>query len=298
MMSINLKDDRSEIIHYDFEDYPIYIRKALLSSYYNFEAPPHWHDDIELIAVLQGEMNYNINGEILTIRQNEGIIINSRQLHYGFSMTKTECEFIYILIHPLMLCVSQVLEQNYVVPLLKNEAIPYIKLSTDLPWQKTAFELILDMYHARNNVTAPLTVSASFLKIWSFIYEISGISVASKKQNSDLTLLKNMIGYIQKFYRERITLADIAAAGAVGQSKCCKLFDRYTGVTPNAYLIQYRLHQSTWYLQNTNMTITEIAQAVGFSGSSYYAEVFRKCYKHSPSEYRKSKAFHSTLHFH
>lgn len=125
-----------------------------------------------------------------------------------------------------------------------------------------------------------------------------GFLYRQKKQNSDLTLLKNMIGYIQKFYRERITLADIATAGAVGQSKCCKLFDRYTGVTPNAYLIQYRLHQSTWYLQNTNMTITEIAQAVGFSGSSYYAEAFRKCYRHSPSEYRKSKAFHSTLHFH
>lgn len=46
MLSVDLKDDRSEIVHYDFEDYPIYIRKALLSSYNNFEAPSHWHDDI------------------------------------------------------------------------------------------------------------------------------------------------------------------------------------------------------------------------------------------------------------
>lgn len=54
-----------------------------------------------------------------------------------------------------------------------------------------------------------------------------------------------------------------------------------------AYLIQYRLHQSFWYLKNTDMTITEIAQVVGFSGSSYYAESFRKWCGKSPSEYRK-----------
>ena len=36
MLTVDLKDDRSEIVHYDFEDYPIYIRKALLSSYNNF----------------------------------------------------------------------------------------------------------------------------------------------------------------------------------------------------------------------------------------------------------------------
>ena len=126
MLTVDLKDDRSEIVHYDFEDYPIYIRKALLSSYNNFEAPLHWHDDIEFIAVLQGEMNYNINGEIITLMQNEGVFVNSRQLHFGFSKAKTECDFICVLIHPLMLCVSGAIEQKYVVPLLENQNVSYM----------------------------------------------------------------------------------------------------------------------------------------------------------------------------
>lgn len=296
MLSIDLKDDRSEIVHYNFEDYPIYIRKSQLSSYNNFEAPPHWHDDVEFTAVLQGEMNYNINGEIITIRQDEGVFINSRQLHYGFSKTKTECDFICILLHPLMLCVTQALEQKYVVPLLKNQNVPYIKLSADTPWQKELLSFILSIYQAKDGTAAPLIISSLFLRIWSLIFEKSETSVPSKNQNSDFILLKNMIGYIQKFYCEKITLNDIAAAGAVGQSKCCKLFDKYIGVTPNTYLIQYRLHQSTWYLTNTDMTITEIAQTVGFSGSSYYAEVFRKWYNKSPSEYRKANHLSEKVH--
>ena len=145
----------------------------------------------------------------------------------------------------------------------------------------------MDIYGARNDETAPIKIISLFLKIWSLVYENSEIATMPKVRNDDLTIIKNMVGYIQKYYCEKITLDDIAAAGAVGQSKCCKLFDRYIGFTPNAYLIKYRLNQSTWYLKNTDMTITEIAQAVGFSGSSYYAEAFRKWYRVSPTGYRK-----------
>ncbi len=287
MTSIDIKDDRSENVHYDFEEYPIYIRRSLLSTYHDFKAPAHWHTDIELIAVLKGKMDYFVNGDIITMKQSEGIFINSRQLHYGFSKTKKECEFICILIHPLMLCVTQTMAQKYVVPVTKDDRAAYIKLSADEPWKQEVLGAILRMYHEKDTKTAPLTLTASFLKIWSLIYERSKICVSTKKQNSDLIILKNMIGYIQKFYSQKITLAAIAKAGAVGQTKCCKLFAQYTGTTPNTYLTQYRLRQSIWYLKNTDMTISEIAGAVGFSGSSYYAESFRKWCGRSPSEYRR-----------
>ena len=289
MVSVDLKDDRSEIVHYNFEDHPIYMRKALLSSYNNFEAPPHWHNDIEFIAVLSGEMNYNINGDTISLRQNEGVFVNSRQLHYGFSETKTECDFICILIHPLLLCVSQDVEERFVVPLLENQNFPYVKLSACDGRQQELLNCIKSMYAARDDAAAPLTVCSLFMKMWAILFDTSNSSVIKKGQNSDLAVLRNMVGYIQKYYREKISLADIALSGAVGQSKCCKLFDKYMGTAPNAYLIRYRLHQSTWYLINTDMTVTEIAQAVGFSGSSYYAEAFRKWCAQSPSEYRKVK---------
>ena len=145
------------------------------------------------------------------------------------------------------------------------------------------------MYRAKDDIFAPLTVSSLFLKMWSILFSNLNTSMSSENQSNDFTVLKNMIGYIQKFYREKITLDNIALSGAVGQSKCCKLFNKYTGMTPNMYLIQYRLNQSMWYLKNTDKNVTEIAQAVGFSASSYYAEAFRKWCNQSPSEYRKKQ---------
>ncbi len=105
--------------------------------------------------------------------------------------------------------------------------------------------------------------------------------------NTELSVLKEIIGFIQQNYHRKISLADIAAAGAVGQSKCCKLFADYIGQTPNLYLMRYRLDKSTELLKSSDMPITKIAFAVGFGGSSYYAEAFRRWYGKSPTEYRK-----------
>ncbi|MCM1045512.1 MAG: AraC family transcriptional regulator [Candidatus Gastranaerophilales bacterium] len=287
MVVMELKDDRSEKIRYDYADYPIYIRSGKLSEYPNYAAPTHWHDDIELIAVLSGRMQYNINGEIIVLKENEGIIVNSRQFHFGFSAEHKECNFICILLHPLMLCATSAYERDFILPVLHNRNAAFIKLNANVLWQSEIYKIIKTMYAVKDEKSAPLKIQSLFLSIWIYLYENIAPENRPKVQNTDLTILKNMIGFIQQNYNIKISLADIAASGTVGQSKCCKLFAKYIGQTPNVYLTQYRLDKSMILLKNTDMTITEIAGAVGFSGSSYYAEAFRKWCGKSPSEYRK-----------
>lgn len=285
---LELRDDRSEKVRYDYADYPIYIRQGLLSSYPNYAAPVHWHDDIELIYVLSGEMQYNINGEIIVLNKNEGVFVNARQLHFGFSEKRKECGFICILLHPIMLCATPAYERGFVLPMIHNRNAAFVKLNMNIAYQSEILKDVKDMYLIKDEESAPLKVQKLFLSIWIQLYENIAHENQPEKQNTDLSILKSIIGFIQQNYTVKITLADIAASGAVGQSKCCKLFARYIGLTPNIYLTQYRLDKSTVLLKNTDMTITEIAHAVGFSGSSYYAEAFRKWSGKSPSEYRRN----------
>lgn len=116
MTHSSIKNDRSERVLYDRADYPAYIRKGKLSAYPNFTAESHWHDDIELIIILSGQMQYNINGEIVLLKEGDGIFVNARQLHFGYSSNKQECEFLCILLHPILLCSSQTVERMYVAP--------------------------------------------------------------------------------------------------------------------------------------------------------------------------------------
>jgi AraC-like DNA-binding protein len=98
-----------------------------------------------------------------------------------------------------------------------------------------------------------------------------------------------MIGYIQKHYAEKITLHDIATAGLMCRSKCCQLFQQTLHQTPFEYLLRYRVQKSLSLLARNNLTITAIALACGFSGASYYTEVFHKIMGISPSAYRKNR---------
>ena len=286
---IELKDDRSEKVQYNDTAYPIYIHRGILSHYPNYTAPSHWHNDIELIAILDGEMDYNVNGEITTLRKNEGIFVNARQMHFGFSGSKTECNFICILLHPMLLCAEPAYERDFVLPVVRNNGAPFVFLNPDIPWQQAVLEQISYMEQSKGQKTAPLKVQSSFCIIWSLLYEnIPPESHAANVNSSDLTAARNMTGFIQKNYTRRISLKEIALSGAVGQSKCCKLFTKYFGQTPNTYLNQYRLGKSLELLQNSDMSITEIALSVGFGGASYYAEIFHKCFGKSPTEFRKT----------
>ena len=86
-----------------------------------------------------------------------------------------------------------------------------------------------------------MRMGAAFLTIWSLIYENMSLhEKQQQKQDTDLVTVKNMIGFIQQNYTGRVSLAEIAASGMVGQSKCCKLFTKYLGETPNMYLTRYR----------------------------------------------------------
>lgn len=285
---IELKDDRSEKVRYDTPYYPIYIRKGFLSRYPNYAAPNHWHDDIEFIAVLDGEMNYNVNGEIRKLSAGNGIFVNARQMHFGFSDTRSECVFLCILLHPMLLCSAAPYENDFVLPVLRDSAIPYIFLDRDIPWQERILEQIRFMYARKDLKTAPLDVLSAFSAIWSLLYENPPPTTNTvAPQSNDLTIMKNMVGFIQKCYASKISLADIAAAGAVGQSKCCKLFAQYFSQTPNAYLTQYRLNKSVELLRDTDLPIIEVALCVGFNGASYFAETFRKWFGKSPTEFRK-----------
>lgn len=289
MISMELDQNKSEKVNYDYCGYPFYIRKGFLSNYANYAALNHWHDAIELIAVINGEMDYNVNGQILNLPPGSGIIINSGQMHYGFSDQKTECEYLCILLHPVALCSVPSFEQDFIQPITRSIQNPFFYLSPDCSWQKQIYDRIVSIYENRNKTSAPLWILSDFSAIWALLYEnMPAEDQTKQRQNHDLVTMKQMVDFIQKNYAEKITLSEIARSGSVGKSKCCRLFYKFFSQSPNVYLNQYRINKSIELLKNTDMTMIEIAFSVGFGSASYYSETFRKWTKKSPTDFRKN----------
>ncbi len=104
---------------------------------------------------------------------------------------------------------------------------------------------------------------------------------------NDLKLQRDMVSYICQHYTERITLADIAAAGNVSRSKCCAIFKYYLQQSPVDFLNHYRLEVSRSLLKKQELNVTQVAVACGFNHLSYYSKLFCRSYGCTPSEYRR-----------
>ncbi len=287
MAIVDKRADGSERVKYDYDGYMAYIRRGLLSYYPNFAADSHWHDDIEFISVLSGSMDYNVNGEILHLEAGQGIIVNARQIHYGFSNEHKDCEFYCVLLHPMLLCTSQYIDRDFVSPILSDSSLPYVFLDSNMDWQREILSDIESVYLYKDKPNAPLYVQNAFYHIWILLSENILKEKRVKRQDRNLSLLKDMLVFIQKNYADKITLGDIAKSVNVSKSTCLAIFKKYLQDTPTNYLIGYRLKRATKMLEDSDMSITEIALTVGFGGVSYFAETFRKYYGYSPSEYRK-----------
>lgn len=284
-----LNADRSEQVAYDSPDYPIYIRQGVLSAYPDYRAESHWHDDIELIRILSGHMLYNVNGQVTVLREGEGIFVNARQLHFGYSDDRSECAFICVLLHPLLLCASGAVEEAYITPLLRDERISFVHLTQESPWGACMLRAVHEMFAVSEDRLSVLKIQRAFLDVWIALCEnIPSVQKEAPPSGHALSILKEMIAFLQQNYRNGISLADIARAGHIGKTGCCSVFKKYTNRTPIAYLTELRLRKGMELLRRTDMTVLEISYETGFSSASYFTECFRRYYGCTPRACRSA----------
>ena len=96
------------------------------------------------------------------------------------------------------------------------------------------------------------------------------------------------LNYIAEHYTEKIIQEDIASQLHISVRYLSKLFKAHIGITLSSYINVYRINHSISLMQNTKLSLTEIALQSGFTNSQHYSKVFRDCVNTTPSQYRKS----------
>lgn len=252
---IILNSDASENVAYNDPDFPAYIKKGQLSSYPDFRAVSHWHDDLEFILILEGQMTYEVNGRTISMHTGEGIFVNSRCFHYGYSDAHTECFFICILLSPLLLSVNSYFIQNHLNPLIRNIHFPYQKLSPAVQWQNTILRDLEMLYENNQETIQPFTILEKSAHIFRLLSENMNFFPDYDKNTEDIPALTAMIGYVQKNYQNKILLKDISSAGNCCKTRCAALFQKYLAVSPMLYVNHYRLEKSAFLLRNTSLQL-------------------------------------------
>lgn len=131
--------------------------------------------------------------------------------------------------------------------------------------------------------------SNTYLHLSLFYRFFSLLSPQAGAGGSDASdYLKQAVEYIQHNYAYDIKILDVARFLGIDRTYLYKLFSRELGISPQQYLISYRLTMAKSLLSSTALRISEIANSCGFSDSASFCHHFRAQFSITPTQFRQA----------
>lgn len=283
----DIKSDGSEVLHYDNPEFPVFIRRNVIPQKAHFsDISLHWHEDLEFIYVLSGDIGYWIDGEHIVMKAGEGIFVNAKHMHL-ICNANLGCTLLCVIFPPTVLCSTEYMASKMVNPILNAKELAYMLLSERVPWQRSVLAGVKDIYDYSLQENGEADILSAIYRLWGELYRNVAVKAEESHKDENLILIKKMLDYLYKNYDQKITLNDICLNAGIGKNKCTELFRRYTNMSPMEYLRYYRVEKGVQLLKDTDLSVTEISYEVGMSGASYFAESLRMCRGCTPTQIRK-----------
>lgn len=275
--------------------FPIYLLHITLSAYPFGRLNCHWHPELEIMLIENGSMIYQVNQTTYHLAKGDCLFVNSNALHSASMSEDDDCHYLVATFNSNLVYGYEKsdIDTNYTFPLLNADSFPSFLFragSEESLLFGRYVEEIASYYDDRPSCYE-LHIKSRLCELWAIVFEAfqqrqasSGSGLTEIKQ---ISRLKNALLFIHSHYTEPITLDQMAESCHTSKSEFCRIFKKTLHQTPFEYLLRYRIQKSLSLLVSDSHNITEIAQQVGFSGPSYYSEVFRKYMNCSPREYKK-----------
>ena len=271
--------------HYSFEADQVFTIRGtakllnVASAKYggDWHSVPHTHNHLELFYIIGGKGQFLIQDQLYPVNVNNLVMINPNVPHTEVSLNAQPLEYIVLGIDGIELQTSEtsngqfsILDQFESVEIsgcLRNILREMEMKSTGYKDVCQAYMEILIIRLMRNTALAIPT-------------EPQAVST-----NRQCAAIRR---YIDLHFKESLTLEQLADEGHMNKYYLSHAFKREYGISPINYMISLRIRESKYLLAETDLSMSQIAQLLGFSSLSYFSQVFRKTQGLSPMEYRQN----------
>ena len=246
-------------------------------------ADSHFHNEIELIYILEGKAEYSVEGESVRVEKGQLIIFNESVEH----SSKTPGHLRIVLLQFRLSWLRQFFAQR--IDSINDffaSGFKYLIFDTDNNGECSAIpELMLRTVEELNdkNEAYELSIISDILKILTILLRTSKPSANTARS---IPVSDEIIQYIADNYRYDIKIADVAAHFHFSTSYFSHLFKDITGTSFVKYLNTYRINTSKKLLMNPKTTITGAMVQVGITNRSYYNRLFKRTTGFTPQEFR------------
>lgn len=276
-----LEDYRCEdILHKKQFEMQFIIRFDLVIDY-NFYSPFHWHNHIELIYVIDGSMDLFVEGMETVLSAGQLAIVNSEEIH----STRLRGKVKYLLLQ---------------VPLSAFNGIDSSMASYIFGtiFEGKAAEAVGKRLLAMKKILDEDSPGCR-IKFVSLLYELFYFMISKYRLHDEklksvdfshggIRRISPVISFLEKNYRRRIQLEEIASSINVSEEHLCRIFRQYTGMTVNSYLMSLRIASVYSELRNTDKKIAVILEENGVRDYKGFMRDFRKTFNCTPQDIRKN----------
>ena len=291
-MKIRIKENQQEAIQGITQEYPYAYHHVNIKK---IKIPWHWHEELELNYVESGCVKVYTSGKSYVFQEGQAYFINSNVL---CSMEDgggdRACVLESHLFHPTLLAghFKSIYETKYLAPILQNRHLEILGITGEIKRQKELLAMIIKLGRMQAMENVEFQTRNLLSEIWLLLMEEARDMFQGSKRgqySENQTRIMDMLSYIHENYDHKILLENIAEAASVSSRECIRCFQDCIHKTPFDYVQDYRIRQAEKLLTETNLSVTEIAYATGFSGSAYFGKVFKNLTGKTPGNYRKGK---------
>ena len=243
----------------------------------DWHSVPHTHNHVELFFIVGGKGQFLIEDRAYAVNTNDLVIINPNVTHTEVSLSAQPLEYIVLGIEGIELatgansdgqfCILDHFESAEFSSCLRN-----ILRETEL--EQPGYE---DVCQAYMEILIIRLMRNTALSVPTEPQTITG--------NRQCAAVRR---YIDLHFKEPLTLEQLAEEAHMNKYYLAHAFKREYGVSPISYMISRRVEESKYLLAETDLSMSQIAQLLGFSSLSYFSQVFRRTQSLTPMEYRQS----------
>lgn len=237
---------------------------------------PHRHSNIELIFCLKGELQYEIDGfGKVSVREGTGVAIPARTTHVLQGGADTPCIRLGLHVGSTMAAAPRrygVFSSNdfsgfYAA--LKHMTARTFRLNTktlDIVRELATLVSIPTLGSVERGIIRTLCS----LTLYRVIDILSHPFTATGPNE-----MNEATKYIKEHFAEKLSIDDLARYMGYGRTQLFALFKQHTGLTPNEFIVRYRIRRAAEMIANGKPE-SAVAKAVGFSSTTYFRSVYRK----------------------
>ena len=170
MAEIITAGSQKELKKHGSDEFPLLVSYEKLSGYKSGSFLWHWHPEIEITLVLDGQILYKVNQCTYHMKAGDILLGNANVLHAGFMEDMKDGKYVSITFLPKIIYGSygSILRRKYVEPFLHNFSLPAVYIDYSQPWHEIFSEYvreIITLYEEKKEFYE-LDITGTLQKLW------------------------------------------------------------------------------------------------------------------------------------